>query len=93
MLRFKQFLIEGVVDQVKTAERRAKLLAPDLVKNNRSINFSFGGTDVAAFVNPEDTNRYGSYSFFEKGADLGDGFKNPDDFHRIKIFTNNCVYI
>lgn len=93
MLRFKQFLIEGVVDQIQLTQKRARLLAPELVKMNQNINYRFGGIDTGVFVGPRNLETRGTYAFIPKGKEFTDGTKNPLDFHRIGINTDDIKNI
>jgi hypothetical protein len=93
MLRFKQFLLEGVEDQIKRTQKSANLLGRDLAKNGVSSKYRFDGIDTYAFVLPSNEKSYGNYSFVPKGVKLSDDSINPDDFHRIRVYTDNHTQI
>ena len=93
MLRFKQFLLEGVENQIKRTQKSANLLGQDLAKTGKSARYRFDGIDTFAYVQPSNEKSLGNYSFFPKGVKLTDDTINTDDFHRIKVFTDNPTQI
>jgi hypothetical protein len=93
MLRFKQFLVEGVVDQIQASRTRADLLGKNLAKTGKSTNYALGGIGTYVFVEPKDSRTLGDYRFLSKEKEYSGGVKLSHDAHKINIYTDSPAQI
>jgi len=90
MISFKQFLLEGVVDQIKSTRRRSDLLAQEMAKGLSNDSYKFGGIRTMLAVDPADNVSSGSYRYIPAGAGKSTvtGQATTEPIHYITVNTD-----
>ena len=88
MMRFKQFLMEGVVDQINSTRKLAAFIAPKVkgVKTFENLPGSFVDTLIA--TPPADSTKLGSFGYYSDPSGIRK--EKGGDFNSIKIYTDNA---
>jgi len=86
MMRFKQFLIEGVVDQINSTRTLASYIAPRVKGVKTFYDLPGSSVDTLVATPPADSTKLGSYDYRVAPSIT----KNDrDDFNFIKVYTDN----
>jgi len=88
MIRFKQFLIEGVVSQIASTRRRSDLLAQEMAKGLYNDSYKFGGIRTVMNVAPPGHDTAGSYRFIPTGKPTITGQPTTEPLHWITVNTD-----
>ena len=86
MMRFKQFLMEGVVDQINSTRTLASYIAPRVKGVQTFYNLPGSSVDTLVATPPADSIKRGSYDYRVAPPIT----KNDrDDFNYIRVYTDN----
>jgi len=86
MLTFKQFLMEGVVDQIKSTKKLASIIAPEVKGVKTFYDLPGSSVDTLVATPPADSTKLGSYDYRVAPPIT----KNDrDDFNYIRVYTDN----
>ena len=86
MMRFKQFLMEGVVDQINSTRTLASYIAPRVKGVQTFYNLPGSSVDTIVTTPSKQSSTLGSYDYRVNPLIN----KNDQDFHLIKVYTDNA---
>lgn len=86
-MRFKQFLMEGVVDQINSTRKLAAFIAPEVKGVKTFYNLPGSSVDTLVATPPADSTKLGSYDYRVVPKSLHG--HDRDDFNYIRVYTDN----